>query len=185
MGGAIGVTSQVGVGTTFWIELVASSEPVLELPSCVPSLTAADGAGAPLKTLLYIEDNPANLSLVEQLVLRRSDLKLLTAIDGYTGIELARTYQPDVILMDINLPGISGFGCLKILQDDAATRHIPVLALSANAMARDVEKGVEAGFFQYLTKPINVLQFMQALDQALAFAATHGGVPTVTEETVS
>jgi len=185
MGGAIGVTSEVGVGTTFWIELAATSAPVLEMASCAPSALVVDSAGGPLKTLLYIEDNPANLSLVEQLVLRRSDLKLLTAIDGYTGIELARTYQPDVILMDINLPGISGFGCLKILQDDAATAHIPVLALSANAMARDVEKGVEAGFFQYLTKPINVSQFMGALDQALDYAATHGCPHSHTEETAS
>jgi len=185
MGGAIGVFSEVGVGTTFWIELAASSEPVLEIPASDQPAAAAVGAGAPLKTLLYIEDNPANLSLVEQLVLRRSDLKLLTAIDGYAGIELARTYQPDVILMDINLPGISGFGCLKILHDDAATAHIPVLALSANAMARDVEKGVEAGFFQYLTKPINVTQFMCALDEALAFAAVHGSPQTPTEETAS
>jgi len=185
MGGAIGVFSEVGVGTTFWIELAASSEPVLEIPASDQPPAAAVGAGAPLKTLLYIEDNPANLSLVEQLVMRRSDLKLLTAIDGYAGIELARTYQPDVILMDINLPGISGFGCLKILHDDAATAHIPVLALSANAMARDVEKGVEAGFFQYLTKPINVTQFMCALDEALAFAAVHGSPQTPTEETAS
>ena len=185
MGGEIGVFSEVGVGTTFWIELAASVEPVLEIAASDLPPAVADGAGAPLKTLLYIEDNPANLSLVEQLVLRRSDLKLLTAIDGYAGIELARTYQPDVILMDINLPGISGFGCLKILQDDAATAHIPVLALSANAMARDVEKGVEAGFFQYLTKPINVTQFMCALDEALASAAVHGSPHTPTEETAS
>ncbi|OEZ91594.1 hybrid sensor histidine kinase/response regulator [Duganella phyllosphaerae] len=185
MGGVIGVFSEVGVGTTFWIELAASVEPVLEIAATDLPPAVAEGADAPLKTLLYIEDNPANLNLVEQLVLRRSDLKLLTAIDGYAGIELARTYQPDVILMDINLPGISGFGCLKILQEDAATAHIPVLALSANAMARDVEKGVEAGFFQYLTKPINVTQFMRALDEALAFAAVHGSPHTPTEETAS
>jgi CheY-like chemotaxis protein len=123
--------------------------------------------------VLYVEDNPANLMLVEQLVARRANLKLLTAIDGYAGIQLARTYQPDVILMDINLPGISGYGCLKILQDASATAHIPVLALSANAMPRDMEKGVEAGFFRYLTKPIKVIEFMEALDLALDFAADH------------
>jgi DNA-binding response OmpR family regulator len=79
-----------------------------------------------------------------------------------------------VILMDINLPGISGFGCLKILQDDKNTAHIPVLALSANAVPRDIEKGIEAGFFRYLTKPINVVEFMDALDVALHYAAAHG-----------
>jgi CheY-like chemotaxis protein len=104
--------------------------------------------------MLYVEDNPANLALVEQLIARRGDLKLLTAIDAPLGIELARAYLPDVILMDINLPGISGYGALKLLRDDPATAHIPVLALSANAMPRDIEKGLEAGFFRYLTKPI-------------------------------
>jgi len=173
MGGAIGVESEPEVGTTFWVELAASQEPVLE----AAPLSAADFGiteeHALTRTVLYVEDNPANLILVEQLVARRANLKLLTAIDGYAGIQLARTYQPDVILMDINLPGISGYGCLKILQDDAETAHIPVLALSANAMPRDIDKGVEAGFFRYLTKPIKVTEFMEALDLALGFAADH------------
>ena len=123
--------------------------------------------------MLYVEDNPANLALVEQLIARRSDLKLLTATDGAQGIQLAQAYQPCVILMDINLPGISGYGCLRILRDDRATAHIPVLALSANAMPRDIEKGLEAGFFRCLTKPINVVEFMAALDLALGYADQH------------
>jgi CheY-like chemotaxis protein len=97
----------------------------------------------------------------------------LTAIDGYLGIQLARAYKPDVILMDINLPGISGFGALKILHEDPITAHIPVVALSANAVPRDIEKGLEAGFFRYLTKPIEVREFMDALDVALRHAAEH------------
>jgi CheY-like chemotaxis protein len=108
------------------------------------------------------------------LIARRSDLKLLTAIDAHLGIDLARTYQPDVILMDINLPGISGYGALNILHDDPLTSHIPVMALSANAVPRDIEKGLEAGFFRYLTKPIKVVEFMDALDVALHHAAAHG-----------
>ena len=107
-----------------------------------------------MRTLLYVEDNPANLKLVEQLIARRPDLRLLSAQDGNLGIELARASQPDVILMDINLPGISGIEALKILREDPATAHIPVVALSANAMPRDIEKGLEAGFFRYLTKPL-------------------------------
>ncbi|HWW71149.1 MAG TPA: ATP-binding protein [Duganella sp.] len=173
MHGAIGIDSEVGVGTTFWVELAASAEPVLELAAFDTSTYIDAHVDAAPRTLLYVEDNPANLNLVEQLITRRPDLKLLTAIDGYAGIQLARTYQPDVILMDINLPGVSGFGCLKILQEDPTTAHIPVMALSANAMPRDIEKGEEAGFFRYLTKPINVAQFMDALDLALAFAAAH------------
>ena len=128
--------------------------------------------GAALRTLLYVEDNPANLKLVEQLIARRPDMRLLSARDGTSGIALARIHLPDVILMDINLPGISGIEALKILREDPATAHIPVIALSANAMPRDIEKGLEAGFFRYLTKPIKVNEFMDALDVALEFSET-------------
>jgi CheY-like chemotaxis protein len=126
--------------------------------------------GVPLRTLLYVEDNPANLKLVEQLIARRPTMRLLSALDGSKGIQLARANQPEVILMDINLPGISGLEALKILRGDTATAHIPVLALSANAMPRDIEKGLEAGFFSYLTKPIKVMEFMASLDSAFDFA---------------
>ncbi len=98
-------------------------------------------------------------------------MRLLTAVNGRLGIEIARASQPEVILMDINLPGISGIEALKILREDPATAHIPVVALSANAMPRDIEKGLEAGFFRYLTKPIKVNEFMDTLDVALEFAA--------------
>jgi CheY-like chemotaxis protein len=86
------------------------------------------------------------------------------------GIALARTHQPEVILMDINLPGMSGIQALKILREDPATAHIPVLAISANAMPRDIRRGLDAGFFRYLTKPIKVNEFMDALDMALELA---------------
>ncbi len=173
MKGTIGVDSTVGVGTTFWVEFKASRAPQLVLGEG-EVLPVAQESSDTLRTLLYVEDNPANLALVEQLIARRSDLKLLTAIDAHLGIDLARTCQPDVILMDINLPGISGFGALRILHDDPLTGHIPVMALSANAVPRDVEKGLQAGFFRYLTKPIKVVEFMEALDVALHHAARHG-----------
>ena len=134
----------------------------------------------PLRTLLYVEDNPANLKLVEQLIARRPTMRLLSALDGSMGIQLARANQPEVILMDINLPGISGFEALKILRDDTETAHIPVLALSANAMPRDIEKGLEAGFFSYLTKPIKVMEFMASLDSAFDFAHEHARRPRAT-----
>jgi CheY-like chemotaxis protein len=114
-----------------------------------------------------VEDNRANLQLVEQLIARRPDVRLLSAIDGLAGIALARAQRPDVILMDINLPGISGLQALKILREDSSTRHIPVVALSANAMPRDIQKGLAAGFLRYLTKPIRINEFMEALDFAL------------------
>ncbi|WP_157979145.1 response regulator, partial [Rhodoferax ferrireducens] len=105
-------------------------------------LQARAQPGAALRTLLYVEDNRANLQLVEQLIARRPDMRLLSAGDALRGIALARSQQPQVILMDINLPGISGLQALAILRDDPATRHIPVLAISANAMPRDIEKGL-------------------------------------------
>jgi CheY-like chemotaxis protein len=168
MEGVVGVESKVGVGSTFWIELNST----MQLPA-VKSDHGEAGlplhAGAALRTLLYVEDNPANLKLVERLIARRPDMRLLTAIDGTIGVDLARSARPEVILMDINLPGISGIEALKILRGDPATAHIPVVALSANAVPRDVQKGLEAGFFRYLTKPIKVTEFMDTLNAALDF----------------
>jgi PAS domain S-box-containing protein len=170
MGGIIGVESTVGEGSEFWIELNLAADAELapqaaELAACVkPQL----GCDAPPRTLLYVEDNPANLMLVEDIIARRPDLRLISARDGISGINLARSARPDVILMDINLPGISGIDALKILAEDPITAHIPVVALSANAMPHDIEKGLQAGFIRYLTKPVKINEFMVALDQALA-----------------
>ena len=99
-------------------------------------------------------------------------IRLLSAGNGSLAVELARAHLPDLILMDIDLPGISGIEALGILRKDPATTHIPVIALSANAIPRDIEKGMEAGFLRYLTKPIRVAEFMDALDAALALSAT-------------
>jgi len=175
MGGVLGVESSVGVGSVFWWELGAAAAPELEGKAAepAPAARAQDQPGAPLRTLLYVEDNPANLKLVEQLIARRPTIRLLTAVDGHQGIQLARAHQPDVILMDINLPGISGIEALKILRDDPATAHIPVVAISANAMPSDVQKGLEAGFVSYLTKPIKVKEFMEALDAVLGSGQAH------------
>jgi PAS domain S-box-containing protein len=172
MGGVIGAESSVGVGSVFWIELrlTAAPELAVEIADSTTVVHAQVPLGVRLRTLLYVEDNLANLKLVEQLIARRSDIRLLTAVDGTLGIELARAAQPDVILMDINLPGISGIEALKVLHEDPATAHIPIVALSANAMPRDIEYGLAAGFFRYLTKPIKVKEFMDTLNEALAFA---------------
>jgi PAS domain S-box-containing protein len=176
MGGSIGVDSTVGQGTVFWFDLNAAQRPTLAADrhgsSAITSPQIPEGAR--LRTLLYVEDNPANLNLVEQLIKRRPDIRLLSARDGNLGVQLARAHRPDVILMDINLPGISGIEALRILREDLVTKHIPVVALSANAMPRDIEKGLVAGFFRYLTKPIKVNEFMDTLDAALEHAAAHG-----------
>jgi CheY-like chemotaxis protein len=172
MGGTIGVQSTVGVGSVFWFELTSVAAP--HLPIDVGNVAALPQAHTPraagLHTLLYVEDNPANLKLVEQIIARYPDLRLLTAVDGNSGVETARASVPEVILMDINLPGINGFEALKILRADPTTAHIPIIAISANAMPRDVKKGLEAGFFRYITKPIMVNEFMEALDLALVYA---------------
>jgi len=136
----------------------------------VPAQVVA-GAQARISTVLYVEDNAANLMLVEALIGRRADMRLLSATNGLTGIEIARSAQPDVILMDINLPGMSGSKALAILKADPATAHIPVIAISANAMPSDIAKGLAAGFLRYLTKPIRVNQFMETLDEVLAMGA--------------
>jgi CheY-like chemotaxis protein len=177
MGGEIGAESIVGVGSVFWIELILAAAPQFAAGAGEPLALTPAGVehGAALRTLLYVEDNRANMQLVEQLIARRPDMRLLSAGDGTRGIALARTHQPEVILMDINLPGISGIHALKILREDPVTAHIPVLAISANAMPLDIKKGLEAGFFRYLTKPIKVNEFMDALDLALKLTETASG----------
>ena len=168
MGGTIGVESVVGVGSEFWIELIRAAKPQATVESLpLTELPRQDAADAAPRTLLYVEDNPANLMLVEQIIADHSRVRMLSASDGHLGIALARAHLPDVILMDINLPGISGIQALKILRDDPLTAHIPVLALSANAMPGDIARGLAAGFLCYLTKPIKVRVFMDALNQAL------------------
>jgi PAS domain S-box-containing protein len=175
MGGRIGVDSVVGVGSVFWAELAMAQAPSLAAPDMGErtGAPAAITSGADVRTILYVEDNPANLELVEQLIARRPDLRLLSAAEAKTGIEYARAYMPEVILMDINLPGLSGTDAMAFLRADKLTAHIPIIALSANAVPRDIQKGLDAGFFSYITKPIMVNKFMDALDSALSHAAPH------------
>jgi PAS domain S-box-containing protein len=172
MGGNIGAASTAGTGSVFWVELPVAAPPLLALMEAAHAATLAPLApdGRPLRTVLYVEDNQANLEVVAQLIARRQDLRLLTAVNGQLGVEYARACLPDVILMDINLPGLSGTAAMLLLHTDPATAHIPVIALSANAVPSDIEKGLAAGFFNYVTKPIVVSRFLEALDVALLFA---------------
>ncbi|AQV94871.1 hybrid sensor histidine kinase/response regulator [Cupriavidus necator] len=169
MGGAIGAESTPGVGSVFWVELPVARPPEMTGEGVEPatSVKAQTEAASSVHTLLYVEDNPANVKLVEQLIARRSDVRLLIAVTGTLGVELARTSLPDLIVMDIHLPDINGIEALRRLRENPMTTHIPVIALSANAMPRDIEKGMRAGFFRYLTKPIRLNEFMDALDAAL------------------
>lgn len=170
MGGKIFVESNLGEGTRFSIELLMGTEDLVTIPHHdVPSISdyRQIDSSASKRTLLYVEDNPANLTLVEDIIATRTDFSLLTARDGFAGVELARLAQPDLILMDIHLPGMSGTEALKVLAKDPLTQHIPVIALSANAIPNDIQRGLEAGFFRYLTKPIRINELMNSLDAAL------------------
>ena len=177
MGGIIGVESSVGTGSVFWFELPSVAAPEVGLESRIQALglSAMPDVPSQVRTLLYVEDNPANMTLVEKIIERHASIRLLTAINGKIGIALAHEVLPDVILLDINLPGINGFEILRLLREDPATAHIPALAISANAMPSDIKKGKEAGFLRYLTKPIKVDEFMDALYAALEL--TDGGKP--------
>jgi len=169
MGGSIGVHSTLGIGSAFWFELKAAPETTLALdePEAAGMTPRGGFQGAPVQTLLYVEDNPANLDLVEQIILRRPDIHLLSATNGYRGIEIAHESRPDAILMDLNLPDIDGYSALKILRSNPSTANIPVIAISADAMPLNIAKGEKAGFFSYLTKPIVVMDFVATLDKAL------------------
>jgi CheY-like chemotaxis protein/anti-sigma regulatory factor (Ser/Thr protein kinase) len=173
MDGSIGVSSTLGDGSTFWIELcIVDAVPI----PVAPALSRPDLAGALLEnsapvTLLYVEDNPANLTLVEEIVRYCPRLQLLTARDGRLGVEMARSHLPQLILMDINLPHVNGTDALKLLRADPRTAHIPVIALTANAMPGDVERSMALGFYRYLTKPINLDEFTEAINSTLAYVA--------------
>jgi signal transduction histidine kinase/CheY-like chemotaxis protein len=173
MGGSISVESTVGLGSAFAIELKA-----VDLSGHAPAVpqdaqVSAHVDAQPVElhgTLLHIEDNPANLKLVEEIVRFRADLGHMSAPDAQLGLELARLHLPQIILLDLNLPGLSGHDALGMLRSDPKTAHIPVIAVTANAMPRDIARGLAAGFFRYVTKPISVASLNEAIDSALAAA---------------
>ena len=171
MEGVIGVESSVGKGSVFWFELASIAEPEIVGSNDAPEPVKPQSVREPQPyTLLYVEDNPPNMQLVEQIIARYPEIKMLSAEDAERGIEIARQSLPEVILMDINLPGISGIEAMQILREDPLTASIPIIAISADAMQLDIDHGMEAGFFRYLTKPIKVDELMAALNQALEYS---------------
>jgi signal transduction histidine kinase/CheY-like chemotaxis protein len=164
MGGTIEVASTPGAGSTFTVELGAAEPVHFE----ATLQTGADHATAPIdgdrRTVLCIEDNVANLELIEQIFASRPDIELLTAVQGTIGAELARRHLPNLVLLDLNLPDIGGDEVLARLHADPATKHIPVVILSADATDRQIERLVARGAHAYLTKPIDVAELMRVVD---------------------
>jgi protein-histidine pros-kinase len=178
MGGAIGVTSTHGTGSVFWIELPVTAAPDDARAAIAAAASVPEEAPAPARgcqpMLLYVEDNPTNLRLVQEVLGFRTDMSLMTATDGIEGLRLAREQHPDIILLDMNLPGLSGREIQRRLRDTPALAAIPVLAISANAIRNDIDAALDAGFFRYLTKPIDITALNDALDAALALVRANG-----------
>lgn len=177
MGGDIGLDSTPGKGCTFWIELPAESSATYALDA--PSKRQENGLAMIENPycVLCIDDNPANLKLVAQILGMRRHIILLTAHTPELGIELAMAHQPHLILLDINMPGMDGYQVLAVFQADPYLKNIPVLAVTANAMPRDIERGKAAGFMDYVTKPIDIKRFLQTIDHLLQSTANEQSLP--------
>ena len=166
LGGAIGVDTTPGEGSTFWIDLPVTDAPGKSLPTPMYIPTAA-GDGTDW-TLLLVEDNLANLQVVQGMLRRRPGVTVLPAMQGHIALDLAYEHQPDVILLDLHLPDMTGRDVLHRLRADPRTRDIPVVIASADASPRRAEQMRDAGAFEYLSKPLDLARFLDIMDTALA-----------------
>ncbi len=167
MNGRLDFDSTEGVGTEFWIDLPIASEWNQQQTDIIKSVDymPTQLTFSSHKNVLYIEDNPTNIRLLQQFFERHSCLTLDIAEEPFIGIYKARSTQPDLIILDINLPGMDGFEAMTVLQNDPMTKHIPVVGLSANAMPYDIERGIKSGFFEYLTKPVDINKLIVTLNR--------------------
>lgn len=167
MEGRIGVESEPGTGTTFFVEFALAPDPIKKQKITAQTSTSYDFDLTGEHTILYVEDNKINQALIEVILKEYSDITLLKADNGTQGIEMAVNHKPDLILMDIGLPDMNGFEAFERISKIKETKHIPVVGLSANAMPHDVKKAMDAGFTEYLTKPINIGKFIRVAAAAL------------------
>jgi PAS domain S-box-containing protein len=173
MGGKIGVNSKISHGSEFWIELNKVVDGASDALGGADGFEQLGAAKEKVHTILYVEDNQANLALVSRILKGHPDLRLLSAPNAETGIEMATKHRPDLILMDINLPDMSGFEAFKCLRNMEGTKEIPVIAISANAMPTDIKQGTDLGFLKYITKPISVPHFMEDIQDVLKGESAH------------
>lgn len=170
MGGTLDAVSRPGKGSTFWIELPLAASAVEDweqLPGECSTL-APSGADGRRMRILYVEDNLANLALVERILSRRPDVELIPSMQGELALELARLHQPDLILLDLHLPGIPGEEVLRRLLHASETREIPVIVVSADATDGQADRLLASGAQGYLTKPLDVCRFLNLVDDVLA-----------------
>ena len=169
MGGHLQVESTPGVGTTFevhlWAADLTTSTRVLAEPTVIAPTATFDRPGRAGGVVLYIEDNPVNTLIVEQLVTRREGMKMLSAEDGHSGVASAQRERPDLILLDMQLPDIDGHEVFRRLKAEPSTARIPCIALSGDASREDIERALAVGFAGYLTKPVDFERFDRALDE--------------------
>jgi CheY-like chemotaxis protein len=168
MGGSIGLTSSKGVGSTFWVELRASEPAAVDAPSADEAPLLSDQRYASERQLLYIEDTVANVRLVEDTLRVRPSIRLLLAMMGQLGLELAREHRPDLVLLDLHLPDMNGEEALRRLRAEPETEAMDVVIVSADATAGRIRRLLDAGADDYLTKPLDVSRFFEILDRSLA-----------------
>lgn len=165
MDGRLGVDSEHGLGSAFWFEL----------PQAPPAQAAAPAqamAAAPVlqrgTRVLYVDDNPGNLKLMTELLAHRPGLEVLTAPTASLGLDIAQAHPPQLILLDLQLPGIDGYAALRLLRRHPRLQHVPVVAVTSLAYPKDVERGLAMGFADYITKPIDVNRLLAAVDRLVA-----------------